>query len=536
MGAAADKQLVRDLITKSANDLPFFARTNLKILHKKAADDQQAKLAQLAVLKFNKAQLYLHEQCEAQLFEQNQVRIICLKGRQQGISTYVSARFFQKTIFSHGTRTFILTHLDDATRTLFGMVERYYEKMHPFMRPAVDTSNAKELWFSRLDSGYAVGTAGSKAVGRSLMNHRFHGSEVALWPNAEMHVGGVMETIPMGMGSEIILESTAMGVGNYFHKTWVNAEKGVNEYRPVFIPWYWDPDYRSEPPKGWIPSDMELHFMETYRLDKQQTYWFHEKNISKGGEAEADRPYWLFLQEYPFVAVDAFRNSGEDAICSAPAVESARVRDLVIPTELDGGVHLIGVDPARQGQDASALIHRRLHKAWGKKGWSKLRGPTLAAKIIQEIEYFRNTDNPVDAVLIDVTGIGASTVDAMHVAGYGNYVIPVDAGETARDDKRFQNVRAEMWSELGQWFLEEVDIPNDDKLHGDIMAQTGDYNLRQRFFAHKKADVKKKIGRSPDDGDALAITFAVPVQPKHSKRAGSMAAVNKAQASDWRLS
>ena len=59
------------------------------------------------------------------------------------------------------------------------------------VKPHTAAANAKELYFDTLDSGYLVATAGSREVGRSDTIQRFHGSEVAFWPNAESHIEGI---------------------------------------------------------------------------------------------------------------------------------------------------------------------------------------------------------------------------------------------------------------------------------------------------------------------------------------------------------
>jgi hypothetical protein len=110
-----------------------------------------------------------------------------LKGRQQGCSTYVAARFYHRTTRTSGQRTFILTHEEAATTNLFEIVERYQKNRPEHLRPSTGNANAKELYFDTLDSGYKVGTAGTKAVGRSSTIQLFHGSEVAFWPFADTH-------------------------------------------------------------------------------------------------------------------------------------------------------------------------------------------------------------------------------------------------------------------------------------------------------------------------------------------------------------
>ena len=84
----------------------------------------------------------------------------------------------------------------DATNNLFSIVERYHDDCPPVIKPSTGASNAKELWSNKTESGYAVGTAGTKAVGRSQTIQLFHGSEVAFWPNAATHFAGVVQAVP----------------------------------------------------------------------------------------------------------------------------------------------------------------------------------------------------------------------------------------------------------------------------------------------------------------------------------------------------
>lgn len=104
----------------------------------------------------------------------------------------MGGRYYHNTSWAKGRRTFILTHEDAATQNLFEMVNRYHEHCPVFVRPSTGAANAKELFFDKLDSGYKVGTAGTKGVGRSSTIQLFHGSEVAFWPHAETHAAGVL--------------------------------------------------------------------------------------------------------------------------------------------------------------------------------------------------------------------------------------------------------------------------------------------------------------------------------------------------------
>ena len=154
---AAARDLEMAITAKVCSDLTEYAKIALKIRSK---DSVQRPLL------FNKAQQYIHVQLEEQRAKTGKVRAIILKGRQQGCSTYVAARFYHRVTHSRGCRVFILTHEDNATQNLFGMVGRYHENVPGFLRPSTRHENAKELSFDQLDSGYKVGTAGTKGVGR----------------------------------------------------------------------------------------------------------------------------------------------------------------------------------------------------------------------------------------------------------------------------------------------------------------------------------------------------------------------------------
>jgi hypothetical protein len=83
-----------DHATRLVSDLEYFAQ-HLKI---------RPKVGPLTPLVLNPAQLELHRQIEAQRAKTGRVRIIVLKARQLGVSTYVAARLYHKTINSPGLR------------------------------------------------------------------------------------------------------------------------------------------------------------------------------------------------------------------------------------------------------------------------------------------------------------------------------------------------------------------------------------------------------------------------------------------------
>ncbi len=176
IGARKRKPAAKTIVKpEDESDFPAFAKRNLRIRSKDGA---------IIPLKLNAVQRLVHARLEAQRAETGRVRALILKARQPGVSTYVEARYYWQVTRRAGVRAYILTHLRDATDAIFEMVDRFHDRNPDEDKPHIGASNAKELYFDRLDSGYRVGTAGSRAVGRGHTIQFFHGSEVAHWPNA----------------------------------------------------------------------------------------------------------------------------------------------------------------------------------------------------------------------------------------------------------------------------------------------------------------------------------------------------------------
>lgn len=461
----------------------------------------RTKSGSIEPLILNRAQLYLHQRAQEQLARIGKIRIIGLKGRQQGFSTYVEGRIYWRVTHSRGVRAFILTHEEEATKNLFEMANRYHEHCPELVRPHTGAANANELNFSVLDSGYKVGTARTKGTGRSSTLQYFHGSEVAHWPNAEEHVSGVLQAVPDMKGTEIFLESTANGIGNYFHQTWQQAEAGTSDYDPVFIPWYWQIEYRRDIEEGFRLTPEEAAYADFYRCDDQQMAWRRAKIVELKGES-------LFKQEYPATAAEAFQVTGMESFISSELILAARKRTAEVSGRL-----VIGVDPARFGDDRTAIAFRRARKV------TKI--DTLNKKDTMEVAGYcaRLLKNHQPAAMfIDVVGLGAGVVDRLLELGWASHVIPVNGGERARDPDHYFNRRAEMWGEMKEWLEQRtVQIPDDDALQADLQGPGFKYDSSQRLALEKKEDMKKRGVRSPDLGDAIALTFAEAISATEMK-------------------
>ena len=116
---------------------------------------------------------------------------------------------------------------------------------------------------------------------------------------------------------------------------------------------------------------------------------------------------------------------------------------------------------------------------------------------------------PVD-IKVDVIGIGAGVVDRLREQGYP--VNPVNVSSAPNNTELFMNLRAEIWWNLRELLdpnnKRNIVFPDDEELFADLAAVQFKYNSRGKIQIEEKEETKKRIQRSPDRGDAVAIAFS----------------------------
>lgn len=178
---------------------------------------------------------------------------------------------------------------------------------------------------------------------------------------------------------------------------------------------------------------------------------------------------------------------------------------------------VMGVDVARFGDDQTVIVIRRGRDAQTEP-WLKLRNQdtmTVAARVVELAQKHRP-----DAIFVDGGGVGGGVIDRLRMLKQP--VIEVQFGgaadrshDTQEGATVYANKRAEMWGTMRDW-LRGGAIPNDPELLADLTGIEYGYAMfsgRDAIQLEKKADMKKRGLASPDNGDALALTFAYPVQP-----------------------
>lgn len=485
------------------DDLSHYAAKCLKIRTKEGT---------VVPFVLNRSQRHLHERLEAQRQRTGRVRALVLKGRQVGISTYIAARYYWRTTHNRGYRTFIMAHLDDASENLFNLAKRFHDNCPDLVKPSTGRSNAKELNFDRLDSGYKVATAGNKAVGRSDTIQLFHASEAAFWPNAEEHSAGISQAIANAPGTEDIRESTANGIGNAFHSQWIRAVRGESDFEAIFIPWYWHEEYEIAPSRDWRCPPAWAEYADLHQLTEEQVYWAWLKNrdmiASAGGDINEPSP--KFHQEYPATPEDAFSTSGEHAFIPPLRVFKAR------RNEVKGyGPIILGVDPARGGGDKTGIIDRQGRRL-GEHVCKRIDYGQDLMPVAGEIINIARTLVPrgLKLICIDTTGLGAGLYDVLRER-VGRLVMPVNFSSHAYNRDKYSNRRAEIWDLMREWFDDDagVQVPDDDALQGDVCAPVRGkgatrFDSAGRLVLEDKDHIIERLGHSPDLGDAAALTFA----------------------------
>ena len=472
------------------DDLEYFAGQMLKI---------RPKAGGLEPLLFNPAQRELHRRLEEQKAKTGMVRAVVLKARQMGISTYIAARFFKRTIHNPGLRTIIMAHERPASGNLFKLVKRFADHMPDEFKPVIGTNNAQELIFDRIDSGYAVTVATEEGSGRSDTAQSLHASEAAFWKNLKDQIAALMQTVPEMPGTEIIFETTANSF-NEFHSFWRDCEKGLNGFMPVFLPWSIEPGYAAPLPDGFVMTPEERGLADLHKLTAEQIAWRRTKIATMGD---------LFAQEYPLIASEAFIASSFDSFIPPDIVLRAR-REEIEPY----GPLIIGVDPAGKGADRTSVAWRQGHcitKIESRRGLDTMEVTGWIAKIIRE-------EKPAK-VNIDVGGLGIGVYDRLVEQGFievqnvnfgGKPIDPPPLDENGKPTGGPHNRRAELWENMRTALQGRFSIPDRDELQADLTSTGYGFNSEGRLVLESKEKMRQRGVPSPDEADAMALCFSEP--------------------------
>ena len=238
-----------------------------------------------------------------------------------------------------------------------------------------------------------------------------------------------------------------------------------------------------------------------------------ESGVIAPGELERLRretPENIFRQEY----LCDFTASAENILIPIDAVSAACARTYA-PTELRFAPKIIGVDPARFGDDRSVICLRQGLKAWEPLVFRRIDNMALAERVARQIDAFRP-----DAVFVDA-GCGGGVIDRLRQLGFCVTEVPF-GGAPARPGQ-YANKRAEMWGDMAAWIKAGGALPECPELKADLCQVCYDFDAAGRMRLEPKEKIKERCGKSPDLADALALTFAAPVRPRRGNNAREFA-------------
>lgn len=471
-------------------DFPLYSRNHLKIRSKEGT---------IVPLVLNYAQEKLHAQIERQRMSTGRVRMLILKARQQGFSTYVGGRFYHHTTRFSGKATFILSHEADTTEKLFQIVERYHKNCPDAAKMQTDVANRRRMVFSGINSEYFVGTAGNENVGRGGTIQYLHASEAAFYPDGDGFSKGLLQSVPDLPGTEVIIESTANGMDALFYRMCMDAQNGKGDFELFFSPWFWQLEYRKEVPEDFVLTLEEDKIKELYGLDNEQIYW--RRNKIEGafkGDVKS------FMQEYPANVEEAFVSSG-DSLVSSFAFMQAR-KSLITDT---GAPLVIGID----GNEShgfiarSGVVFRQGREITKAYDITKKRPMELVAIIADII----NHNEPIK-VFMDIACF--AVIDRLVELGYDDVVVGVDFNDGAVNETVYLNKRAEMDDEYAQWInAGGVRVPDSDVFHKESVATPTQTKTSSGLKKSLPKDlIEEKAKTKIDIKDAAILTFAYPVR------------------------
>jgi len=271
-------------------------------------------------LRFNYAQQRLYEVMEAKQSEGLPLRIMILKGRQLGFSTFIQSWQYEQCDREQNRSSLTISYDEPSSTELFQKGAFLHRHMWFPWKTERDSSNILE--FDKAHGSIStVRTAGNLSAGRGDTYQHLHCSETPMWVDAGETLNSAMQAVPDQARTSVFNESTAKGAVGEFYDEWGKASRGESDFVPFFAPWFWDPNYALPFPStdlanafGRSLDPTERRIQEAHDLSLEQLRWrrWTIRNKCQGSEAK-------FRQEYPCTAKEAFLTTGSP-VFSAEAI------------------------------------------------------------------------------------------------------------------------------------------------------------------------------------------------------------------------
>lgn len=293
-------------------DFEFYAAMCIRI------QDKQSKA--MIPLILNRGQRILLTQYESDRLAGKPCRVVLVKSRQWGGSTLTAAYMFWMMRMHYKNWHTTIVALDQSQAVnIRTMMKKMIKELPEFHEPTTFKRHEGRESSRVIPETGAIVQIGSAEKPEALRSYDFsmvHMSEVGLWKATKTKSGAdiaqtVYSTVPHTAGTMIVYESTAKGVGNFFHEQYLaakhNKENGFDGYQPVFVAWFDDKRNQSK----------ILHFDRFVKTMTPYQWWQWRQGATLEGikwYAETQRAQnWNDFQmksEYPTTADEAFQTTG----------------------------------------------------------------------------------------------------------------------------------------------------------------------------------------------------------------------------------
>lgn len=251
------------------------------------------------------------------------------------------------------------------------------------------------------------------------------------------------------------------------------------------------------------------------RSPRVSVEWAREQIATYG----RDNPWVMSL------ILGLFPPNAINSLLSIEEVNAAMDRVLK-PADFDWAQKRLGIDVARGGLDATAIVPRQGLMSAAPVQMRTNRGNEVAARVA----LAKSRWDWEMAFVDDTGGYGGSVIDSL--IQFGMSPVPVNFAGKA-DDPRYFNKRSEMWFRMADWVKRGGMLPKYQPYVRQLTTPTYTFQLG-KFRLEEKEMIKKRLGFSPDDADALALTFAIAEMPgAHSPEAQAQAARGQHTKTDY---
>lgn len=308
-------------VARCREDFAYWAARAVKIRHKLSG--------RIVPFILNRAQREVIEILESKRRSGQPIRVIILKSRQWGASTLIMSYFsWIQLVHRRNWHSVICAHVKDTARTIRGM---YSTLLENYPEELMDDDTQKGYRFAGFEGARNVriitgrecrvtlATAENEHAVRGSDFSMAHLSEVAFWKSSERHdpadfLRAVCSSVPIEPYSVVVLESTANGVGGFFHNEWLRAVNGQSDSVSVFIPWY-KVEMNSLPVDDveafWRSlNEYERNLWHEHRCSLDQINWYRRKTAGYPSTS-------AMHAEFPTTPLEAFVSSESNVFNNA---------------------------------------------------------------------------------------------------------------------------------------------------------------------------------------------------------------------------